>query len=75
VFTADRDRIVDFDPMVDTLLLDTDLWSGTRSAERIIDDFAFLANGHAYLDFGDGDRLRIDDIDDLSVLPERIDFI
>lgn len=75
VFTADRDRIVDFNPVVDLLLLDTDLWSGTRSAAQVVDDFAFLANGHAYLDFGDGDRLRIDNIDDLSVLPDRIDFI
>lgn len=75
VFTADEDRIVDFDPLVDTLLLDTDLWTGTKSEARVVADFAFLTNGHAYLDFGDGNRLRIDDIDDLSVLPDRIDFI
>lgn len=75
VFSADKDRIVDFDPMVDTLLLDTDLWTGTRSEARIVDDFGFLANGHAYLDFGGGNRLRIDDLDDLSILPDRIDLI
>jgi hypothetical protein len=75
VFTEGRDRITDFAPDVDRLLIDDALWSGTLSPATVIDRFATISKGDTVFDFGGGNTLRIDDVSHLPDLADRLDFI
>ncbi len=73
VFNGGNDRILDFADNVDRIALDRaalGLDSGT-TAEGIV-AAAELIDGHAVLDFGGGNSLRINDIVDLSLLIDDI---
>ena len=66
VFDQGRDRIKDFRDNVDTIAIDADLARG-RSVADILDD-ASISHGRAILDFGHGDVLTIDHVDNLNIL-------
>ncbi len=74
VFQKGSDRITDFAPYVDTLLLDTDLWSGELSARDVIDTFATRTSDQITFVFRD-DRLVLEGTLDLSEIETRIEFI
>jgi Ca2+-binding RTX toxin-like protein len=75
VFNAGADRITDFCIEVDKLVLDDALWSGTRSAARIIDDFAIVTDSDILFDFGGGNTLTLQDIGSAAGLDYIISFI
>ncbi|WP_237066350.1 CAP domain-containing protein [Loktanella sp. M215] len=66
VFDQGRDRIKDFRDNVDTIVIDADLARG-QSVADILDD-ASISHGRAILDFGHGDVLIIDHVDNLNIL-------
>lgn len=73
VFNAGKDRIVDFDPAHDLIRLEDSLWSGTLDAATVVDTYGSIHNGNTWLDFGDGNRLKIDDFTDLDLLSGLIE--
>lgn len=69
IFTAGNDRILDFTDNVDQIQLDASslgLDTNTTLADVIAD--GRIVDGDALFDFGNGNSLRIQDVDDLSVL-------
>lgn len=66
---------MDFHPEIDTLLLDPTLWSGTRTVEGIVATFGTVTGGHAVFDFGDGQQLTIENLNDLSALSDSLGFL
>lgn len=75
VFNAGADRMTDFCIEADNLVLDDALWSGTRSAARIIDDFAIVTDSDILFDFGGGNTLTLQDIGSTAGLDHIISFI
>lgn len=75
VFTAGRDLFADVSVGVDTILLDSRLWTGGLTPLDIVNRFGTLDAGDAVLDFGSGNVLRVDDIGSLTVLSQAIDFL
>ena len=75
VFNAGADRITDFCVEADNLVLDDALWSGTRSAARIIYDFAIVTDSDILFDFGGGNSLTLQDIGSAAGLDHVISFI
>lgn len=71
-----RDVIRDFDPTEgDVLALDTDFAVVGLTAEAILQEYAHVTpNGATKISLGNGDRLILRNVDDLSVLTEAIDL-
>ena len=69
----DRDRIVDFDPAQDQLLIDAALWNGAQDAASLLDDVAVISGNKITLEFESGDSLVLQGITDLSLLYGTID--
>ncbi len=74
MFNDGKDRIRDFDSQQDKIMFDSSLWGGGSKSEKKILKYAEIKNGKAVFDFGDGDKLIIDGITDLSQLAGTIDF-
>ncbi|WPY97051.1 calcium-binding protein (plasmid) [Limimaricola variabilis] len=75
VFNGGRDRIDDFSPAQgDRLLLDDGLWRGDLRPDEVIRRFADRRDGGVSLDFGDGDRLWIEDLSRPSALSGLVDI-
>lgn len=71
----DKDRIEDFQNNKDTVVLDDNLWSGTKSVRKVLNQFGHAdGNGNFVLKFGNGDVLKILDttkaqlMDDVSIV-------
>ncbi len=64
----------DFDPDDgDMLVLNSDLWDGNLTAAEVVAEKGSLnAGGHAWLRFGQGDRIILTDYDDLANLSNHI---
>ena len=61
-------------PLEDQILFDSALWGGgAKTADEIL-SYAIIKNGNAVFSFGDGNKLVLDDITDLSLLTDAIDF-
>ena len=74
LFNDDKDRIRDFAPLEDQILFDSALWGGgAKTADEIL-SYAIIKNGNTVFSFGDGNKLVLDDITDLSLLTDAIDF-
>ncbi|MCB1517851.1 MAG: hypothetical protein KDJ19_09585 [Hyphomicrobiaceae bacterium] len=58
----DRDKIIDFENNKDTVVLDDNLWKGTKSVNKVLNQFGHAQNGDFILDFGGGDVLTIYDV-------------
>lgn len=71
----DADRVTDFDNNTDTIVLDDNLWSGSRSVSQVINDFATIVSGNAVFDFGGGDILTIEGVGSLGQLNNDLDII
>jgi len=74
VFDPDfgQDEITDFRNNMDELHLDDALWSGSLSAQEVINTFASSANGNTILDFGNGNIIVLAGITDAQVLVDDI---
>ncbi|MDJ0825032.1 MAG: calcium-binding protein [Rhodobacter sp.] len=57
IYTSGADRIDDYKTSVDTLLLDTSLWSGSKTAAQILAQFGASQGGDYVLNFGGGNSL------------------
>ena len=69
-----RDRIVDFDPTQDIILLSQEIHDPYESAHDLLDDLAQITDDGILLDFDGEDQLMLSDVTDLSVLAEAIHF-
>ncbi len=72
---GDADRIMDFDRFEgDRLVFSDDLWSGTRTAQQLV-NAARLTSAGVVFDFGDGDTLTLVGVHSKTGLAELIDII
>lgn len=67
VFGAGRDVIADFQDDIDTLALDSSLWSGILNRKQVVKTFAHVQDGGVMFDFG-GDTVFVDGITDRTLL-------
>ena len=75
VFTDGRDVVTDFKLHADTLQLDDRNWTGTLTARQLVDSYATVQNGNVVIDFGNNDRLTLNDVTNLSRLADSIEII
>lgn len=71
---AGADVITDFTCAEDSLRLESGLWSGTRDAAGVVEDFATRDGGDIVLDFGGGDTLRLEGLADLGALAQSLEI-
>ncbi len=57
----DKDRVLDFQNNKDTVLLDDNLWNGTKSVAKLLNQFGSQNGSDFVFDFGGGDILTIKD--------------
>lgn len=69
------DTVRDFRDNVDTLKLDDNLWSGTKTKAQVINQFAVITNGNAVFTFDDGEKLKVNGVSDLGILLNDISII
>lgn len=70
-----RDTIRDFNPAVDFLVLDSNLWTGVKTVAQVLNDHAQFIGGVIALDFGSGDSIRLAGIFDQGVLLTQIEIV
>jgi serralysin len=70
-----RDRITDFNAREDDLMLSSALWSGDRDARKVVADFARVEGGAIILDFGRGNVVTIQGLDDTALLAGAIEIV
>ncbi|WP_068112465.1 Calx-beta domain-containing protein [Tropicimonas marinistellae] len=75
VFTGGNDRITDFQNNVDTVLLDSDLWSGRYSVQRLVDRYGVDNGNSVSLEFSGGNSLKFAGVKDLDQLVDDISYI
>ncbi len=71
----DKDEIRDFQRGKDTLKLDSDLWSGSKTKQEIVDDFATVVGGDVVFNFGGGDVLTVSNVSNPNSLVDDISII
>lgn len=74
VFNDGYDYVSDFDPQVDRLILDDTLWTGQRSPQQVVAEFATVSGSDLVFDFGQGDTLILGGVTDLAGLHHLIDI-
>lgn len=76
VFGAGHDVITDFRPGIETIWLDAAaLWSGTKSATKVVDSFAEVTEAGVVLDFGADASLTLEGVTSLDGLTDSILFL
>lgn len=69
-----RDKIADFENNKDTVVLNDNLWKGNKSVQKVLNQFGSMNNGDFVLNFGNGNKLTIDDtkkaqlVDDVQIV-------
>ncbi|RYH01075.1 calcium-binding protein [Salipiger sp. IMCC34102] len=71
VYTEGRDRIVDYEAGRDEIVLDASLVGSVAEALKL----AEVRDENTVLDFGNGDRLIVESLTDVTVLAEDISFL
>lgn len=71
---AGRDRIMDFQDDVDSLVLNDALWGGAKEAAEVLRDYGTVNGQWFELDFGDGDLLRLRNMTAEALLDDIILF-
>lgn len=56
----DKDLVRDFENNVDTILINDNLWSGTKTVQDVLDDYAVRDGADVVFDFGNGDILIVE---------------
>ena len=75
-FGSGRDRILDFQNEIDTLVLDSALWGGgSLSLSQLANYVTETADGSISLDFGNGNILELSGVETLSVLNGDVEFV
>jgi Ca2+-binding RTX toxin-like protein len=75
VFASGQDIITDFDPLIDTLVLDAGLWDGTLAAAAVVTRYGMQEGNDLVLRFDADHSLRLQDMDDLDTLAAQISFL
>jgi serralysin len=70
----DKDKVLDFKDNRDTIVLDDNLWNGTKSVNKVLNQFGTQNGSDFVFDFGGGDILTIKNTTK-SQLQNDIDFI
>lgn len=70
-----RDTIFDFRNDEDTIRLDDALWTGTKTVQQVINQFASVQNGNILFDFAGADDLVIRGFTNLNALANDIVLI
>lgn len=73
IFTAGDDVINDFSNNIDMLAFDAALWGGAMLSPEQVLEHATLVDGSVVFDFGDGNSLTLEGVENLSVLIDDID--
>ena len=69
IFNAGTDVIADFENNIDHIIIDQALLSdNTMSVSDMLDTYGSIVDGHAILDFGNGDVLTIENVAGLGAL-------
>jgi len=68
IFRSGQDVIRDFDPVLDQLLLDPDLWEGTLTPAAAVTRHAVVSNGALTLQFDSTNSLRLEGITETELL-------
>ena len=74
IFTEGSDRIADFSQYVDEIGLSGSLIFGKETIDDVFDQYASVMDGNIVFDFGDGNILSIDGVDNLEVLVGSIEI-
>ena len=69
-----KDRIKDFQDDIDTIQLDSGLWSGNLTKQQVIDQFATVVGSDILFDFGQ-DELTLQGFTDLTALKNDMDIL
>ena len=72
IFTDGQDCITDFDHDQETILLSSELWCGGHKTQQEILSHANIIDGDAVFDFGNGNILTVDDIDQIEYLHNNV---
>lgn len=67
---GDTDVITDFTDNQDTLELDQHLWSGTKTVEQVLAQYASVIGGDTVFEFGNGNTLTLQGVTDVSILAD-----
>lgn len=67
-----KDRVEDFDPTVDSIQLDSDLWQGNLDASEVLNTYGRVGKNGVVLDFGEGDVLLLRELTTLDGLEEHL---
>ena len=70
----DKDLVRDFENNVDTILINDNLWSGTKSVQDVIDEYAIRDGADVVFDFGNGDILIVENTN-FSALSNDIEIV
>ncbi len=74
--THGADMIEDFSlAQLDRLMIDNDLWTGTLTAQQVVNQFASVSGGSVVFNFGDGDTLMLLGVNSLNGLAGAITII
>lgn len=71
---AGKDTIYDFEDDTDTIVIDEDLYSGSLTAQQVVDQFASVVGGNILFDFG-AEELTLIGFTNLAELADDISFI
>lgn len=73
---AGDDQITDFDVFeADVLGLDAELWTGTLTAQEVVNQLASVTSGHVVFNFDDGDSLTLLGLGTTTGLADVIDIL
>ncbi|MCI2395746.1 hypothetical protein [Aliiroseovarius sediminis] len=71
-FNDGNDRITDFDENHETIRIWDGLWGGGHKTPQEILSYAQIIDGDAVFDFGDGNSLTVEGIDQLDLLHDNV---
>lgn len=72
IFESGTDEIADFEQGLDRIILDSALWTGLTSAADLLFRYGDISDGHAMIDFEDGNILIIHGVTDPETLAADI---
>ncbi|SNS72519.1 Calx-beta domain-containing protein [Tropicimonas sediminicola] len=75
IFDGGKDVILDFQDGVDTVRLDSDLWTGSYSVQRVIDRYGFDYGKEVALEFSGGNSLTFKGVAKLDTLVDNIEIV
>lgn len=76
VFNGGRDRVQDFQDNRDTLIFDRDVWAGNGTLNKAkLKQLAEVERGDLVFDFGDGNKLTVEDVNTFREVANDLGFV